>query len=132
MEALPEDRSGAGNESTGSDVAGDRAKAHLVASRRDSRHYRSAFAALARTLRTIWFDSLLDRRRCRPSEKRVPLEKVEQVLGLYRDRYFDLNVRHFHEKLREEHRYRTQLYLGEGSAARSRAGGTGTQARGAS
>jgi hypothetical protein len=28
---------------------------------------------------------------------------VEQVLGLYRDRYFDLNVRHFHEKLAAEH-----------------------------
>jgi len=28
---------------------------------------------------------------------------VEQVLGLYREKYFDLNVRHFHEKLREEH-----------------------------
>ena len=49
------------------------------------------------------FDGLLDRRRCRPSEKRVPLAMVEQVLGLYRDRYFDLNVRHFHEKLVEEH-----------------------------
>jgi len=49
------------------------------------------------------FDGLLDRRRCRPSEKRVPLARVEQVLELYRDRYFDLNVRHFHEKLVEEH-----------------------------
>ena len=49
------------------------------------------------------FDGLLDRRRCRPSEKRVPLVRVEEVLGLYRDRYFDLNVRHFHEKLVEEH-----------------------------
>ncbi len=28
---------------------------------------------------------------------------VEKVLGLYREKYFDLNVRHFHEKLREEH-----------------------------
>ena len=44
------------------------------------------------------FDGVLDRRRCRPSEKRVPLETVEQVLGLYRERYFDFNVRHFHEK----------------------------------
>jgi transposase len=49
------------------------------------------------------FDGLLDRRRCRPSEKRVPLATVERVLELYRDRYFDLNVRHFHEKLVEEH-----------------------------
>src|SRR5213596_784372 len=28
---------------------------------------------------------------------------VEQILGLYREKYFDLNVRHFHEKLRAEH-----------------------------
>ncbi|HZP16352.1 MAG TPA: ISNCY family transposase [Terriglobales bacterium] len=49
------------------------------------------------------FDGLLDRRRCRPSEKRVSLATVERVLGLYRDQYFDLNVRHFHEKLREKH-----------------------------
>jgi hypothetical protein len=28
---------------------------------------------------------------------------VERVLGLYREKYFDLNVRHFHEKLQEEH-----------------------------
>ena len=49
------------------------------------------------------YDGLIDRRRGRPSQKRVPLEQVEQVLGLYRERYFDLNVRHFHEKLREQH-----------------------------
>src|SRR6266478_2638479 len=49
------------------------------------------------------YDGLMDRRRGRPSEKRVPLEQVEQVLSLYRDRYFDLNVRHFHEKLGEQH-----------------------------
>ena len=49
------------------------------------------------------YDGLFDRRRGQPSPKRVPLAIVEQVLGLYRERYFDLNVRHFHEKLREEH-----------------------------
>jgi transposase len=49
------------------------------------------------------YDGLMDRRRGKPSSKRVPLAEVEQVLGLYRDKYFDLNVRHFHEKLSEEH-----------------------------
>ena len=49
------------------------------------------------------YDGLMDRRRGRPSGKRVPLAQVEQVLGLYREKYFDLNVRHFHEKLVEEH-----------------------------
>jgi transposase len=46
---------------------------------------------------------LLDRRRGRPSRRRVPKEHAEQVLSLYREKYFDLNVRHFHEKLRDEH-----------------------------
>ena len=49
------------------------------------------------------YDGLFDRRRGKPSRKRVPLAQVEQVLALYRDRYFDLNVQHFHEKLQEEH-----------------------------
>ena len=49
------------------------------------------------------YDGLFDRRRGQPSPKRVPLATVEQVLGLYRERYFDLNVQHFHEKLRQEH-----------------------------
>jgi hypothetical protein len=31
------------------------------------------------------------------------VETAGQVLGLYRERYFDLNVRHFHEKLVAEH-----------------------------
>jgi transposase len=49
------------------------------------------------------YDGLLDRRVGKPSPKRVPLAVVEQVLGLYQEKYFDLNVRHFHEKLREQH-----------------------------
>src|SRR6266567_326856 len=49
------------------------------------------------------YDGLFDRRRGKPSQRRVPLALVEQVLGLYRERYPDLNVRHFHEKLSEEH-----------------------------
>ena len=49
------------------------------------------------------YDGLWDRRRGRPSPRRVPLAQVEQVLSLYRETYFDFNVRHFHEKLREQH-----------------------------
>jgi len=50
------------------------------------------------------YDGLYDRRRGQPSPRRVPVETVERVLGLYQETYFDLNVRHFHEKLAEEHR----------------------------
>src|SRR5712664_1252406 len=49
------------------------------------------------------FRGLFDRRRGKPSPKKVPLAVVEKVLELYREKYFDLNVRHFHEKLQEEH-----------------------------
>jgi transposase len=49
------------------------------------------------------YDGLFDRRKGKPSPKRLPVAVVEQVLGLYRDQYFDLNVRYFHEKLRSEH-----------------------------
>jgi hypothetical protein len=31
------------------------------------------------------------------------VETIERVLKLYQEQYFDFNVRHFHEKLREEH-----------------------------
>jgi len=49
------------------------------------------------------YDGLFDRRRGRPSPKRVPLATVEEVLRLYQESYHDFNVRHFHEKLVEEH-----------------------------
>ena len=52
---------------------------------------------------TYGYDGLLDRRRGLPSERRVPLALAEQVLGLYREKYYDLNVCHFHEKLQEQH-----------------------------
>jgi transposase len=49
------------------------------------------------------YSGLVDRRKGKPSDKRVPVARVEEVLRLYQERYFDLNIRHFHEKLGEEH-----------------------------
>src|SRR5580658_8701261 len=49
------------------------------------------------------YNGLLDRRRGKPSRRRVPMETVEKVFALYREKYFDLNVQHFHEKLQAEH-----------------------------
>src|ERR1700751_1320999 len=37
------------------------------------------------------YDGLLDRRGGQASEGRVPLALAEQVLGLYREKYYDLN-----------------------------------------
>lgn len=49
------------------------------------------------------YDGLADRRKGKPSFRRVALKTVEQVLALYQEKYYDLNVRHFVEKLRDEH-----------------------------
>jgi transposase len=48
------------------------------------------------------YNGLFDQRRGKRSYHRIPLETAERVLGLYRDKYPDFNVRHFHEKLKEE------------------------------
>jgi transposase len=49
------------------------------------------------------YNGLFDRRRGKPSRRRVPVATVEKVFALYREKYFDLNVQHFHEKLEAEH-----------------------------
>jgi len=49
------------------------------------------------------YDGLFHRQRGKPSPKRIPVKTLEEVLRLYQEKYFDFNVRHFHEKLREEH-----------------------------
>jgi transposase len=49
------------------------------------------------------YNGLFDRRRGKPSRRRVPVATVEKVFALYREKYFDLNVQHFHEKLQAEH-----------------------------
>ena len=41
------------------------------------------------------YTGLIDRRRGRVSERQVPLTTVEEVLRLYKEQYFDFNVRHF-------------------------------------
>ena len=49
------------------------------------------------------YSGLWDHRKRSPSPKRIAVEVLEQVLRLYREKYFDFNVQHFHEKLEEEH-----------------------------
>lgn len=80
---------------------------------------------LLNAYRRMGFNGLYDRRRARPSARRVKVKIVEQVLALYRERYFDFSVRHFHEKLREEHHLELsytwvkQLLQGAGLVARA-------------
>ena len=72
------------------------------------------------------YDGLFDRRRRRPSPKRMPFEKAQQILSLYRERYRGWNVAHFHDQLREHHRIRVSYHWvklalqGAGLVARER------------
>jgi transposase len=49
------------------------------------------------------YTGLFDQRRGKRSIHRIGMETAEKVLALYQEKYFDFNVRHFHEKLRKEH-----------------------------
>src|ERR1043165_2526898 len=81
-EALLGGRRGAGHESSRSHSSRGGQEDHLDTGRRDIRG---------------------DAARGKTSPRRVPSAVLEEVLRLYRERYFDLNVRHFHEKLTAEH-----------------------------
>jgi len=54
MDLLLKGRSGAGNESTGNDLAGHGEEDHLVAGSRDYQHQRPPDSALARTDGSVW------------------------------------------------------------------------------
>jgi transposase len=49
------------------------------------------------------YTGLFDQRRGKRSIHRIPMQTAEEVLRLFREDYFDLNIRHFHEKLSAEH-----------------------------
>jgi transposase len=68
------------------------------------------------------YDGLFDRRTQRPSPKRVPMADVERVLRLYREKYFDLNVKHFVEKLHAEEQISLSYTLVQNSTAECGAG----------
>ena len=80
--------------------------------------------------REFGYTGLFDQRRGKRSIHRVPMEQAEEVLRLYREVYFDLNMRHFHEKLREQHKIQLsyswvqQALQGAGLVAKKRKRGT--------
>jgi len=51
-------------------------------------------------------EGLYDRRVGRVSARRVPVDEATRVLALYATKYFDFNVKHFHEKLVTEHGFK--------------------------
>lgn len=49
------------------------------------------------------YEGLFDMRCGRPSPHRVPVQEVQRILGLYRERYAGFNARHFFQTVRREH-----------------------------
>jgi hypothetical protein len=74
----------------------------------------------------------MDRRRGKPSTRRVPLATVETVLGLYRDRSISISTCALSREAGRRASDRSQLHLGQAGAAGRGAGGPGAEARGAS
>lgn len=61
-------------------------------------------------------EGLIDRRIGKPSGRRAGEDEILRMLGLYRERYADFTVKHFHEQLVKRHGYRlgytvTKLHL---------------------
>lgn len=55
-------------------------------------------------------EGLWDRRVGKASARQAPVDEVAKVLDLYRTRYFDFRVRHFHEKLPEHGVHRSYTW----------------------
>lgn len=76
------------------------------------------------------YTGLFDQRRGKRSIHRVPMETAEKVLALFREKYYDFNVRHFHEKLRDRegiqlsYSWVKQALQGAGLVVRRRKRGT--------
>src|SRR5512134_2297085 len=50
-------------------------------------------------------EGLLDRRLGKPSSRRAAEAEIRRMLGLYRERYADFTIKHFHEQLVKRHDY---------------------------
>ena len=139
---LPEGRDGAGDEvqdvmlqAMAKKITWGQAAEILGISDRHMRRWRERYVEQG-------YNGLLDRRRGRPSRRRVPVATVEKVFALYREKYFDLNVQHFHEKPQDEHgielsyTWVKQALQGrawwreDASAGRIASGGSGGRCRG--
>src|SRR6266568_2696433 len=96
---LPEGRDGAGNmmlQAMAKKITWWQAAEILGISDRHMRRWRERYEREG-------YNGLMDRRRGKHSRRRVLLGVEDEVLALYREKYFDMNVQHFEEKLEAEH-----------------------------
>src|SRR5258708_17657943 len=54
-------------------------------------------------METFGYQGVVDMRRGRPAPRRTPVEEIERILALYRERYSGFNARHFFETVHREH-----------------------------
>ncbi len=86
-------------------------------------------------LETDGYSGLADRRKGKPSAKRIPLATAEEVLRLFQQTYPDLSILHFNEKLKENHGIRLsytwvqKALQGAGLVAKGRKRGAHRQRR---
>jgi len=126
---LLEGRDGEGDESTGSDLTGRWRNGLPGGRRRDHRISEQHMRRWRERYEAVGSDGLFDRRRGTPSPKRVRWPRWSRYWTVSRE-VFDLNVRHFHEKLRRSTRLSSAT---PGEAALQGAGWyRGTETRGAS
>jgi len=124
---LLENRHGAGDEGTGNDFAGDGEENHrwqaaeiIGISDRQMRRSRERNEE-------VGYDGLFDRRCGKPSPRRVPVKTLEQVLSLYREKYFRLQGAAFSREAASRTWSESELHLGQAGVAGSRSGGAGMQ-----
>ncbi|HVW08117.1 MAG TPA: hypothetical protein VHC90_06020, partial [Bryobacteraceae bacterium] len=84
--------SGEDDETTRRNFEGDGEENQLAGGCRDRRSQRPR--RMREGYQQFGYTGLMDRRKGKQSSHRVPMETAEEVLRLYRDVYFDLNIRH--------------------------------------
>lgn len=84
---------------------------------------------LRQRMERFGYQGLVDMRRGRPSPRRTPVEEIERILELYREKYAGFNMRHFYQTVRREHGVRLsyscvkQILQGAGLVKKRRARG---------
>jgi len=76
------------------------------------------------------YAGLADRRKGKRAPSAFRWRRSRRCWDSTKETYYDLNIRHFHEKLQDQHGMELSLHLGPESAARSRPGGQAAQSGG--
>jgi hypothetical protein len=100
---FPPAENGAGDEDTRSDSEGDGGQAEVVGGSRDHRGNGPDDAPLARAVQRTRLQRFYGITGTATEPEARAGGGSGKVLQLYREKYFDFNVQHFHEKLPEEH-----------------------------